>query len=216
MLNIRQSLKFSFFLVFAFLLISIQKVNAAAIACNANETAQTFSFSGTNTWPSGTTSKSFNVGTAPNAVTLTFTHTQAAGVTPITGDPQLRTQGNVANSLAISSDGGEANGVLLATLSFTTNRSINKLSYSIFDHDRSVSTNFIDRTISSVVTPSGTTFPSAITEQTSGNHTISVGTGTATGLASYSCADTDNACNVYYEFNSSGITSSTTQFRTLK
>ena len=37
MLNIRQSLKFSFFLVFAFLLISIQKVNAAAIACNAND-----------------------------------------------------------------------------------------------------------------------------------------------------------------------------------
>ena len=41
MLNIRQNLKFNFFLIFAFLLISIQKVNAAALACNANEIAQT-------------------------------------------------------------------------------------------------------------------------------------------------------------------------------
>ncbi|MBK7299335.1 MAG: hypothetical protein IPI79_02295 [Moraxellaceae bacterium] len=122
MLNIRQSLKFSFFLVFAFLLISIQKVNAAAIACNANETAQTFSFSGTNTWPSGTTSKSFNVGTAPNAVTLTFTHTQAAGVTPITGDPQLRTQ-MLTTPMAVSSNGGYAGGALLSNFSALSSKS---------------------------------------------------------------------------------------------
>ena len=73
MLNIRQSLKFSFFLVFAFLLISIQKVNAAALACNANEIAQTFTFGGGNAWTGGSSTNNYTVGTAPNAVTLTFT-----------------------------------------------------------------------------------------------------------------------------------------------
>ncbi|HQV22657.1 MAG TPA: hypothetical protein PLJ88_06175, partial [Agitococcus sp.] len=83
-------------------------MNAAAIACNAAEVSQTFNFSGTNTWPSGTTSKSFNVGSGSNAVTLTFTNTQA--VTPMSGDPQLQTLGNTANTLSVSSNGGYTGG----------------------------------------------------------------------------------------------------------
>jgi hypothetical protein len=210
MLNIRQSLKFSFFLVFAFLLISIQKVNAAAIACNAAEVSQTFNFSGTNTWPSGSTTRNYTIGTAPNAVTLTFTNTQGAGVTPLTGDPGQRTLGNIANTVTVSSDGGDAGGTLLSTFALSTNRTINKLSYTIMDEDQFNGGGYLfrDRTVSST----NVGFTTAITAQVGANQTISAATGTATATNSANCDDTDNSCNIYLEFNQTGISSASSQF----
>ncbi len=184
------------------------KASAAAIACNANETAQTFSFSGTNTWPSGTTSKSFNVGSGSNAVTLTFTNTQA--VTPMSGDPQLKTLGNTANTLSVSSNGGYTGGTLLSTFALSTNRTINKLSYTIMDEDHFNGRGYLfrDRTVSST----NVGFTTAITAQVGANQTISAATGTATATNSANCDDTDNSCNIYLEFNQTGISSASSQF----
>jgi len=186
MLNIRQSLKFSFFLVFAFLLISIQKVNAAALACNAvTEVSQTFSFDRTtNTWPSGTLTKSFGVGTAPNNVNLTFTINQL--VTPITGDPQLEPLfGNIVDPLEISSKGGQTTGTTLSTLTLTPSRAINKLSYTIVDIDGpntgGKSNNFRER----VIVNSNAGFPTAIPVNSSVSATA--GTGTITANSGSSC-----------------------------
>ncbi|MCP5176768.1 MAG: hypothetical protein H6997_04330 [Moraxellaceae bacterium] len=189
-------------------MISIQKVNAAAIACNAAEVSQTFNFSGTNTWPSGTTSKSFNVGSGSNAVTLTFTNTQA--VTPMSGDPQLQTLGNTANTLSVSSNGGYTGGTLLSTFALSTNRTINKLSYTIMDEDQFNGGGYLfrDRTVSST----NVGFTTAITAQVGANQTISAATGTATATNSAGCDDTDNSCNIYLEFNQTGISSASSQF----
>ncbi len=191
------------------MLLCVGKVSAAAIACNAAEVSQTFNFSGTNTWPSGSTTRNYTIGTAPNAVTLTFTNAQGVGVTPMTGDPAQRTHGNIASTVTISSDGGEAANTLLSTFSLSTgSRAINKLSFTIADQDRAAS-NFRDRTIST--TNAGTT--TAITADVAANQTIVVGSGQATATNSADCDDTDNDCNLFLEFNRTGITSASTQFR---
>ena len=176
------------------------------IACNAAEIGQTFEFNATNTWPSGTSSKSFVVGTAPNNVTVTFTNTQA--VTAMSGDPSLRTYGNVANSLTISSNGGLASNTLIATLGLAPSRAINKLSYSIYDSDyyNSGGFNFRDRTIST----SSAGNPTTITAQNGTNETISGNTTTATTSAD--CGANDANCNLYFAYNLNGITSASTQF----
>jgi hypothetical protein len=208
MLNIRQSLKFSFFLVFAFLLISIQKVNAAALACNANEIAQTFTFGGGNAWTGGSSTNNYTVGTAPNAVTLTFTNTQIS--TPISGDPSLRQSGNNANALVISGTNSPV-GATLSTLALSTNRTINKLTYNVYDMDFSASgaSNFRDRI---VATRNGGGFPTAMTAVTPANETITLASGNASATNSANCAATDTGCNIEIQFNTTGITSASTQF----
>jgi len=165
------------------------------IACNSAEIGQTFEFNATNTWPAGTASKSFVVGTAPNNVTLTFTNTQS--VTAMSGDPSLRTYGNVANSLTISSNGGLASNTLIATLGLTPSRAINKLSYSIYDSDyyNGGGFNFRDRTVST----SSAGNPTTITAQNGTNETISGNTTTATTSAD--CGATDANCNLYFAYN---------------
>ncbi|PTQ89995.1 hypothetical protein [Agitococcus lubricus] len=184
----------------------------AQIACNAAEITQQFSFGGANTWPGGTSSKSFVVGTAPNNVTVTFTNTQSA--TPISGDPSLQTLGAVPSSLQVSSAGGLAANALIATLSLTPSRSINKLSYSMYDHDyqNDGSNNFRDRTIVSA-NNGATIFPTSLTAQVSGNQTINAATGTTTATNSSSCGTNSANCNVYVAYNTTGINSANTEFR---
>ena len=192
------------------LLLLQNQAYAAAIACNAvTEVSQTFSFSGTNTWPSGSTTRNYTIGTAPNDVTLTFTNNQL--VTAMPGDPTQRTHGNIANTVTISSNGGYAANTLLSTFALSTSRAINKLSFTITDEDSNTSSgnNFFDRTIST--TNAGVT--TAITADVGANQTINVGTGTATATSSADCNDTDNNCNIYLEFNRTGITSASTEFR---
>lgn len=208
MLNIRQNLKFNFFLIFAFLLISIQKVNAAALACNANEIAQTFTFGGGNAWTGGSSTNNYTVGTAPNAVTLTFTNTQVS--TAIAGDPSLRQSGNNANALVISGTNSPV-GATLSTLALSTNRTINKLTYNVYDMDFSASgaSNFRDRI---VATRNGGSFPTAMTAVTPANETITLASGNARATNSANCAETDTGCNIEIQFNTTGISSASTQF----
>jgi hypothetical protein len=124
-------------------------------------------------------------------------------------DPGQRTNGNIANTVTISSDGGDAANDLLSTFSLSTgSRAINKLSFTITDQDRAAS-NFRDRTIST--TNAGTT--TAITADVAANQTIVVGSGQATATNSADCDDTVNDCNIFLEFDRTGITSASTQFR---
>ncbi|MCB1657984.1 MAG: hypothetical protein KDI39_07135, partial [Pseudomonadales bacterium] len=176
------------------------------IACNATELGQTFEFNATNTWPSGTSTKSFVVGTAPNNVTLTFTNTQA--VTAMTGDPSLRTYGGVPNSLTISSNGGLASNTLISTLGLVPSRAINKLSFSIYDSDyyNGGGYNFRDRTIST----SNAGNPTSIFAQNPSNETISGNI--TTGTPSADCGTNDANCNLYFAYNLNGITNATMQF----
>jgi hypothetical protein len=122
-------------------LISIQKVNAAALACNANETAQTFTFGGGNTWPSA----------------------------------------------------------------------VQQLTYNVYDMDYSASgaSNFRDRI---VATRNGGGFPTAMTAVTPANETITLATGNAVATTSANCAGTDTGCNIEIQFNTTGISSASTQF----
>jgi len=197
-------------LILTFMLLCVEKVNAAAIACNANETAQTFTFGGANAWTGGSSTNNYTVGTAPNAVTLTFTNTQVA--TPISGDPSLRQSGNNNNALVVSGINASV-GTTLSTLALTTNRTINKLSFNVYDMDYSASgaSNFRDRIVATI---NAGTFPTAMTAVTPANETITLASGNASATNSANCAATDTGCNIEVQFNTTGISSSSTQFRT--
>ena len=213
LIKIRKNIVFLMHYIFllSLFLLTQNQVYAAAIACNAvTEVSQTFSFdSTTNTWPSGTLTKSFGVGTAPNNVNLTFTINQL--VTPITGDPQLEPLfGNIVDPLEISSSGGQTTGTTLSTLTLTPSRAINKLSYTIVDIDGpntgGRSNNFRER----VIVNSNAGFPTAIPVNSSVSATA--GTGTITANSGSSCASNSTNCNAFPEFNRTNITSATASF----
>ena len=213
LIKIRKNIVFLIHYIFllSLFLLTQNQVYAAAIACNAvTEVSQTFSFdSTTNTWPSGTLTKSFGVGTAPNNVNLTFTINQL--VTPITGDPQLEPLfGNIVDPLEISSSGGQTTGTTLSTLTLTPSRAINKLSYTIVDIDGpntgGRSNNFRER----VIVNSNAGFPTAIPVNSSVSATA--GTGTITANSGSSCASNSTNCNAFPEFNRTNITSATASF----
>ena len=213
LVKIRKNVMFLVHYIFwlSTLLLLQNQAYAAAIACNAvTEVSQTFSFDRTtNTWPSGTLTKSFSVGTAPNNVNLTFTINQF--VTSITGDPQLEPLfGNIVDPLKVSSSGGQATGTTLSRLTLTPSRAINKLSYTIVDIDGpnagGGTNNFRDR----VIVNSSAGFPTAIPVNSSVSATV--GTGTITANSGSNCASNSTACNAFPEFNLSNITSATADF----
>ncbi|MGB9149364.1 MAG: hypothetical protein WCB36_03875 [Burkholderiales bacterium] len=186
-----------------------QEARAQAAACAAPETLQTFTFGGTNDWPVNTLGPyAYTVGTAPNAVTLTYTLTLTTP--PPAGYPGLITIGNVANSMAIRSSASTA-GTTLATLNVSFSRPVNKLRYSVLDVDYLAGAGGFNDRISARV--DGTTLPTAITPVNATNVTVDLVAGTATGTtAATNCPTTSAACNAVFDFNAINITSTAVQW----
>lgn len=181
---------------------------APAAACSGSEVQQSFNFAA-GAWTAGTTGPySFTVGTAPNQVTLTFTSTNTGGVAFASLTPAQALTGNLANTVRHAHTGAVAN-QYMSSFNLSLSRPINKLKYVLADIDFQTS-NWQDQTVSSV-NNGATAFPTGITG--GAVHTVNAGTGTVTATTSTNCAATDASCNATINFNLSGITSTTTDFR---
>jgi hypothetical protein len=77
------------------------------------------------------------------------------------------------------------------------------------DYSASGASNFRDRI---VATRNGGGFPTAMTAVTPANETITLASGNARATNSANCAGTDTGCNIEIQFNTTGISSTSTQF----
>ena len=77
------------------------------------------------------------------------------------------------------------------------------------DFSASGASNFRDRI---VATRNGGSFPTAMTAVTPANETITLASGNARATNSANCAETDTGCNIEIQFNTTGISSASTQF----
>ncbi|MDO9403232.1 MAG: hypothetical protein Q7T87_04315 [Polaromonas sp.] len=154
---------------------------------------QTFGFGGANTWPSGTTSRSFAVGSGPTALTIGFVLTpSSAYVVPY---PMLDTLSTTPNSLEIDHDGTAA-GALLSTLAISFSRPVSKLRLVAMDIDSVVdgSNRFQDQIVVAASLGGAAVTPS-LTAVNPSRVTISGGTATAV-INSGNCTTAQTACNV--------------------
>ncbi len=183
---------------------------APAAACSGSEVQQAFSFPA-GAWAAGTTGPySFNIGAAPNQVTLTFTSTNTGGRAFDVNFPGQGLSGNLANTLRHSHSSAPANNYL-STFAVSANRPINKLKYVATDVDLSTG-NWQDQ-ITGTANNGASILPTSIVPATPARYTINLATGTATATTSFNCATNDASCNVTVNYNANGITSSSSDFR---
>lgn len=190
--------------LFAAVLAVPTAANAQAAACVAGETQQNFVVPAGG-WPAGSLGPvAFTVGTGANAVTLTYTITNA--VASSDGHPQqVATFGGLPNVVRNTHITNVAN-TSLSTQTLTFTRPINKFVYVATDVDLSGWQDAISARANGTVLP--TSLVGAAT------HTINNITGTATATSGGNCADNDPACNVTANFNFNGINSASMEFRT--
>ena len=188
--------------------------HAQASACVAGETLQTFSMPAG--WANGATGGVVvpyvnTVGAGANAVTLTFSISNAGGWPYTGGSPTQATLGNIANTVRTQhlTSGAGTQSVLLSTQNLGFNRPVNKLRFISADIDSNVFQDAIRTRVN------GSILPTSLVPVTPANITINAGAGTATANYNGSqCANTSAACNVTSNFNVSGITTASQAFET--
>ncbi len=176
-----------------------------AAACAANETLQTFAFTGTYPPASPTI-----VGTGATQTNLTFTSSNTGGVAYTGGTPHFEQSGNFNPTLTHRHTTSSLS-ILLSTFNLAFNRPVNKLRFTATDVDRSTG-NWQDAI---VVRVNGSTDPTSMTGGP--DHTFpapapipTTGSGYASG--NFNCIATDPACNIVSSFNTTNITSAAMQF----
>lgn len=174
---------------------------AQSSACTANEDLVTLDFGAANatsatgstrTWTAGSGANTYNVTTAGSVGqnTISFTITTVTAAPLVAPYPQTETQGNVANSLALSMNAVAAGDGL--TLTFVFDRPMNKLRFNMYDVDRVNGSSFQDQLrLSGYMNGTATPIPSLV-PTVAGRHT------TATvGTANEITTNTNNACNAF-------------------
>lgn len=192
------------FFALVFSLFGANVAYAQSSACVAGETTQNFVVPA-GAWPAGSTGPlSFTVGTGANAVTMTFTITNAIAFTAPT--PNQAQHGGLPDVVRTGHTTPLIN-TSLSTQTITFSRPINKFVYVATDVD------FITGQWQDVVVAraNGTLLPTSMVG--GAGHTIDIATGTVTATTSLNCLAADPACNVRSNFDFNGITSASEEFR---
>ena len=177
--------------------------NAQALACSTDEIQQLFEIPA-GSWVAGTTGPvSYVVGAGVNATTFTFEIIPSAPFVDNTPDQIL--DGNIPNVVRgrLQSDLTNA---LLATTRISFSRPVNRFSMVSTDVDRGLWEDAV------VLRANGTIVPTTLVGGP--GHTIDLATGTAIATSGGNCGSNDSACNVLSQWNTSGISVITQEFRT--
>ncbi len=179
-------------------LLALPGAHAQSASCATNEITTTFAFGGANTWPAGSTSRTFTVGTAPASTVMGIVLTPNVG---FDGNyPQLDQLSTTPNSLEIDHNGNAQNS-LLSTMVINFSRPVTKLRFTAMDID-SVTTGgsrFRDQLVFTA-NNAGAPQPVTLTAFNAGNVAVASNATGATATATLgggNCTTASAACNVF-------------------
>jgi uncharacterized repeat protein (TIGR01451 family) len=179
-------------------LLGATRAQAQTANCSTNEITTTFTFGGVNSWPSGTTSKTFTVGTAPASAGMGVVLTPSVA---FDGNyPQLDQLSTTPNSLEIDHD-GNAQASLLSTMVINFSRPVTKLRFTAMDVD-SVTTGgsrFRDQLVITA-NNAGAVQPVTLTAFNTSRVAVTSNAAGATATATLNggnCTTASDACNVF-------------------